>query len=706
MLDVVKICNRIIEYSFYSLFFLVPLILTPWNYELFEFNKMILVYLITIIIVSAWVIKIIASKKIIFKRSFWDIPLILFFLSQFVSYTLSIDHHTSAWGYYSRFNGGLLSIIDYLLLYWSFVSNMNKKSTLSSMIILLVSGLFVSVYGILEHLGIDAKYWVQDVRNRVFSTLGQPNWLAAWLITLIPLTWAFVLSSIAEKAKQSVSRLRVALRLRSGLISYGLLFIIFYLCLLYTRSRSAVAAFAITFVVYWALVFLTSQKNRKLIFIHFLVITLLTATISGLIGTPWTSSISQILKPNSPPVPSRLVVSTVEPVEGQSATEQTTITNQPLLISESGDIRKVVWKGAIDIWKHHPVFGTGPETFAYSYYWYRPREHNDLSEWDFLYNKAHNEYLNYAATTGAVGLGAYLILIASFLFWQIKNIKKVGSVGIAFFSGFISILITNFFGFSVVPVSVLFFLYPAMSVSLKNDSSQDENKPKLSEGQYGLVLAVLILATYLFASVVRYWYADAQFSSGDKLNKSEQYDSAFNALQKAVSLKPNEPIYRDELSLTSSSLAVLSFKQDNATLAAELQKLAIAESDKAIKISPYNINFWKNRTKVFYRLAEINTGFYQKALESLLVASELAPTEPKIKYNLGLIYATLGQNQQAIKTLEEVIILKPNYEDARYALALFYEQVKKKDEAKEQLEYILKNINPASEKAKEKLKTI
>jgi len=40
---------------------------------------------------------------------------------------LSLDPHTSIWGYYSRFNGGLLSIISYIFLYFAFVSNLKDE---------------------------------------------------------------------------------------------------------------------------------------------------------------------------------------------------------------------------------------------------------------------------------------------------------------------------------------------------------------------------------------------------------------------------------------------------------------------------------------------------------------------------------------------------------------------------------------------------
>ncbi len=104
--------------------------------------------------------------------------------------------------------------------------------------------------------------------------------------------------------------------------------------------------------------------------------------------------------------------------------------------------------------RRYPIFGTGVETFAYSYYETRPVGHNYVSEWNFLYNKAHNEYLNFAATTGSVGLSSYLILIVVSVFVFIKN-KRADLL-----AGYAAIGLTNFFGFSVVVVSLLFFFVP------------------------------------------------------------------------------------------------------------------------------------------------------------------------------------------------------------------------------------------------------
>src|SRR3989338_1711112 len=96
--------DKIITYSFYALFFLTPLFWTSLNYELFEYNKMILTYGITVIIVGAWLLKSINDKRLTINRTPLDIPLLLFLAANILSTIFSIDPHTSIWGYYSSTN--------------------------------------------------------------------------------------------------------------------------------------------------------------------------------------------------------------------------------------------------------------------------------------------------------------------------------------------------------------------------------------------------------------------------------------------------------------------------------------------------------------------------------------------------------------------------------------------------------------------------
>src|ERR1035437_1707566 len=78
-------CNKVIEYSFYLLFFLIPLAFTSDTSELFEFNKLWLTFIITIVIGAAWITKMIIRKEFKLQRTPLDIPIALFLISEVIS---------------------------------------------------------------------------------------------------------------------------------------------------------------------------------------------------------------------------------------------------------------------------------------------------------------------------------------------------------------------------------------------------------------------------------------------------------------------------------------------------------------------------------------------------------------------------------------------------------------------------------------------
>jgi O-antigen ligase len=82
-----------------------------------------------------------------------------------------------------------------------------------------------------------------------------------------------------------------------------------------------------------------------------------------------------------------------------------------VLRTGSTDVRGFEWSAAWRIAMHHPVLGTGPDTFAVEYPRYRSRA--DGAQLGLvLSDKPHNVLLETAADTGALGLGAYLVVLA------------------------------------------------------------------------------------------------------------------------------------------------------------------------------------------------------------------------------------------------------------------------------------------------------
>lgn len=663
---------------------------------------MVLVYLLTILIVSAWLARTVLAQKIIFRRTLLDIPLLAFLGSQIISTILSIDPQTSVFGYYSRFNGGLLSTICYSLLYWAFVSNLDRKHTLFIIHTSLFSATIVAVYGVLEHFGIDKDVWVQDVQSRVFSTLGQPNWLSAWLIALIPITWALGLNE------------KFSIKSKIFWVNFSLS-TLFFITLLFTKSRSGLLAFGITYVIFWSM---TIWKFRKESLKPFIIISSSLLIISLIIGTQYTPSIGQLLN------------------KGAASPSVALAKDGPALEvggTESGTIRRIVWKGAIDVWKNYPITGSGVETFAYSYYKARPKEHNLVSEWDFIYNKAHNEYLNIAATSGSLGLLSYLALIGFSIHLIFKNINSMHEtrstkqfqnsnlgnsnlfrisdfdiriLNIALLAGYISLLVTNFFGFSVVPTQLQFFLFPALAIVISGQPLAISKNEKLYSNQKIIIALILIATGYLLMSVSRYWYADYLYSTGKNYNTTGRYETAIKYLTEAISLKPNQPLYHNDLATAYVPLAIGYNQKKDTQNSKKYTDLAISESKKAIELSPHNVNYQRTIFGIYIRLSLIDPNYLVAAGYALTDAIKLAPTDAKLYYNLALVYARTGDTEMALTTLQKTIELKSNYKEARLAYAILLNEKKETAKAKEQLEYILTKIDPNDALTKQTLESI
>jgi tetratricopeptide (TPR) repeat protein len=431
--------------------------------------------------------------------------------------------------------------------------------------------------------------------------------------------------------------------------------------------------------------------------------------------------------------------------------------------TDSSKIRLLVWQGAIDAWRHYPIFGTGVETYSSAYYRFRPAAHNLSSEWNFLYNKAHNEFLNYLATTGAVGLGSYLLMICYFLFLAIKKISKseflisnqvpnpkselgqleirsIRNLTLALLAGYLSILVTNFFGFSVVITNIYLFMIPAFvfilggMINLKRQfvfpktESGIITKPstnlvrgKLSLYQWAFIFFIILVSCFLLLNLFKFWNADKAYALGYNLDRAGEYQQAYPYLQKALDLRAGEPVFKDELTINNAILAGALLTQEEAktstntaTLANKLRENAIALSNLITSKHQNNVVFWKSRVRVFYSLSQVDSRYLTFALEAIKKAEGLAPTDASISYNLGVLYGQNGDVKNGIETLEKTIKLKPDYRDAYFALGLFYHDQAvdekgnvidrdKLNKAIKHLQYILDNLGAEDKVAKETL---
>lgn len=802
-MNIIKYCNRIIEYSFYTIFFLVPLVFTGATSELFEFNKMWLTFGMTAIIAAAWGAKMVVEKRFFVQRTPMDIPILLFLASQIISTVISLDPHVSWWGYYSRFNGGLLSTICYILLYYAFATNLlsnahDVKAKLSKPIyfsalgvlavaalitlgiggqdeagvngraffiglalitalvlfiwsykaspiykllfITLNAGLLAAAWGFPAHFGtdptcqlfrgtFDTTCWTEQFQPtvRTFSTLGQPAWFAAYLALLIPLAMAFAL-------KQTSARVWVFIGLA----------IFFYINLLFANTRAGIIAFWVANAVFWAVIYFRKLFPKENFIRAFAFFNIAFILCTFFIGAP----IGPLSKFTLPVITNQNV-----PAEEQTPSGATPPAAAPLPgnqgITDSANIRLYVWEGAVNAWKSSPLFGTGVETFAFAYYKFKPVGHNLTSEWDYLYNKAHNEYLNYLTTTGLFGLGSYLAIIVMLFFITGKHIYKQhkkheqqhdGMITtavvselmiIALIAGFITILITNFFGFSVVIMNLYLFLIPVFIFILGGLIKENhafkysfgaEHEPhkhqSLNPFQWTLITTFIVIAGWQIISLMTFHQADIAYALGSNLDKTGNFQQAYPQLVQAVETKPGEPVFKDELSINLAAISAGLYSQNDKENANKLAQEAIKFSTDVVNNHPNNVVYWKNRVRLYYTLSATDQAnaqqYLTEALRSINKAKELAPTDAKVAYNQGILYGQTGNLDRAIAILEETIKLKPDYRDAYVALGLFYHQsgvdennkVTNPDRVQKAIatyQTVLDKLNPGDEEVKKSL---
>ncbi len=631
--------------SYQALLFITPLIVCFFAHELFEFPKMFFVYGATILITSLFLLQTLQSKKLTLpydKGIKWLLLTLAAFFSLYILATVNSLHpYTSFWGYYSRVNGGLLSLICYLTLatigYLVLVSKKEggQQEVYKLIKTLLASSFIVSGYAIGQHFGVDKAMWVQNSQARVFSTLGQPNWLAAYLAAILPLSLLFSLNSEGKEKYQ-----------------YSILFIINFAAIWFTYSLSGILGMGIGVVSFLCLLsqgFLQGKKKELLTL----------ATICALIS---------LLQPGM--FGERIKGTWGDLGEGIKTAGIALAQTSDAEFREKGstiNMRLVVWQGTVKLIKDHLLLGTGPETFAYAFLPYRPLPLNDTTEWDFLYNKAHNEYLNLAAGTGLPALIAYLLIFPflTLIIFQ-KNRGKAGNnektgLTVALFAGWVTLWITNFFGFSVVATNLLFWLFPTLILVLKEQSSSKEItfvlkgswEKLLTIGTLGLSVAELVIVGKIF-------WADVSFTEGLGQEKKGEVVEAALLFNKAIELNPREPTYWRELAYMYIKLA----EDEQLGTETDWAVLADAATQKAVALNPRNSLTLKSAVKIYGLLAiahlEEET-YYQKALEVAQANIKLAPTDPKTYYNLGLTYLIREEKDRAKEAFEKALELKSDY---------------------------------------------
>lgn len=404
---------------------IVPLLFVPLvtDGNMSQYPKQVFLLLFVV----AFLVMILLDKHLFNELRFGktEVVLILLFGIYFASSMLSHDFFMALVGSSSRVEG-LITILIYFVLFF-----IAKQVGFRDVIrFVLVSGVIVAVIGIMQKYGLDilpknhvSIHW----NNAAYSTIGNPNFLGSYLVLLLPV-------AMYEY---------VGLKKWYGLVVYG---VILY-CLLATMSRGPWLGAMVAIGMFVLMLWLVKKFDWKRLGIVFVT----SVVLIGLFNVLGDGALLNRF--------------------GTIGTDIGEVVSGGENLEKAGSYRMFIWIRSLELVKDNPLWGVGLEQLGYAFidnysedmvqYWGRV----------MFVDRAHNEYLHIAVSTGIPSLLVYLAFLFMVLRDGWRNWRK-DEMLLPVYAAVVGYLVQAFFNISVVSVAYLFWIYMGFLVNEKRQLSE------------------------------------------------------------------------------------------------------------------------------------------------------------------------------------------------------------------------------------------
>jgi hypothetical protein len=217
-------------------------------------------------------------------------------------------------------------------------------------------------------------------------------------------------------------------------------------------------------------------------------------------------------------------------------------------------LRDYIWRGALEIFKAHPLFGSGPATFPTQYMIYR-----DQAGVISIFTHAHNVWLTVAAEYGLVGLisvALFFLLLARWLWTYLRQTppeewSPLLLIGMAILVGQgVHNLVDDFMEFPIFTWFTVFGVSPCLVPRL----SQAEQVPSsMRQIWLGLVGAGVVV---IIGSALWYRQPFAAYDQARIASEANNWPIAAQWLERAVAQDPAYRFYRQQLALAYGELSL------------------------------------------------------------------------------------------------------------------------------------------------------
>ncbi len=410
--------ERVMEATWLAVVIVLPIFFNVYSSRIFEPDKIALLRSLTLVILGAWIVKIVDSGDLN-RDSFWPnrtswkkllkTPLVAPVLATAAVYLIatifSITPRVSLLGSYQRLQG-TYTTLSYLIIFAAIAVNLRKRSQVERFIsFLIITSLPVSLYGILQKYSLDPIPWGGDTTIRIASMMGNSIFVAAYLIMVFPLTLGRIVESF--RSIMSESNNMVAHIVRAAI--YIFLSIIQVMALYLSGSRGPVLGWIIG--LFFIILMLTVFWRKKWATISIVVVSL----AIGLF----------------------LMVFNVENGPFEKLRSSPAIGRFGLLLnaeSNSALVRRYIWEGAADLVAPHspldypdgkkdivnflrPIVGYGPESMFVAFNRFYIPQLGIVERRNATPDRSHNETWDTLVITGILGLATYLFIYSTVFYY-------------------------------------------------------------------------------------------------------------------------------------------------------------------------------------------------------------------------------------------------------------------------------------------------
>jgi tetratricopeptide (TPR) repeat protein len=653
-------CDLGIKYLFFVLLLLVPIFFIPKTLDFFDFNKAVLFYVVTALSLVFWGGKMVSTKTFFVRRSVLDLPLILLLTSSALATFFSSNKYYSLIGTQGTWEYSLISFVAGFLYFYTVSSNIQRSAFITGLRVLVVGSAVSSLILLLSVFGINLLNAPWSLQ--FFFPLGNISSGVVFLaiVTTVGMGITVISDNQPQKGIFSTLSAITAIPVIISLDIVPIAIIVLGIGLISLLSKPQDLRNSIPFIgsfVINAIIFLTVT---------------ITPSLRQSIGLKY-------------PLPRSVYPSA-----------------------------KVSWTVASGILGEKPFFGAGLNNYGSGYTLFKPIYVNTENTWNARFNRAGMEVINIVATMGIVGLLCFVFLtvrVLGTLFAghgettsianndgdYLKDTSVVIKISLA--------LIFVLFWFRPTTLPLFILLFGLLSGFSLFDGKSTETRKENQEASV-TVLSLATVATSIFLYFVgRAYLADIYFRKS--LEDLSQGGTQTHNLQRiAVSYNPLSDLYRNNYAQSNLALAnALSQKKDLTDADKSDIQILVSQAIRETRVvtetlSPLSANAWEVRGDIYRSLDKAAQDANSWAISAYNNAISLDPNNPRLRLDLGGIYFTNKDYQNAAAIFASATRLKNDYANAHFNLAQTYKELKAFAEAKTELEIVLRLIPNDSEDAK------